>query len=260
MSSEFFLDEKWIKKLDRQIRDISDRVGLDRKTLDEVFDKSTLLSLGKLISDKVIEYLDFPISTGKEANIFRGVTPDKKFVAIKIYRTSNLTFKHISKYIEGDPRFICINKTRRGVIYEWAKKEFKNLERLKKAKVRAPTPIKKTNNILVMEYIGDSEKPAPLLKDVELKDPEKIFDELLTFISRMYRRAELVHADLSAYNVLMYKDKPYVIDVGQGVLLEHPSSLEFLKRDIHNTVRYFSKFGIKKDEEEIFERVIKKSD
>lgn len=202
--------------------------------------------------------MDFPVSTGKEANIFRGVTPDKKFVAIKIYRTSNLTFKHISKYIEGDPRFICTNKTRRGIIYEWAKKEFKNLERLKKAKVRAPAPIKKTNNILVMEYIGDSEKSAPLLKDVELKDPKKILDELLTFISRMYERAELVHADLSAYNVLMYKDKPYVIDVGQGVLLEHPSSLEFLKRDIHNVVQYFSKFGIKEDEKEIFERIIKK--
>jgi len=68
----------------------------------------------------------------------------------------------------------------------------------------------------------------------------------------------LVHADLSAYNVLMYKDKPYVIDVGQGVLLEHPSSLEFLKRDIHNVVQYFSKFGIKEDEKEIFERIIKK--
>jgi len=68
----------------------------------------------------------------------------------------------------------------------------------------------------------------------------------------------LVHADLSAYNVLMYKDKPYVIDVGQGVLLEHPSSLEFLKRDIHNTVQYFIKFGIKEDEKEIFERIIKK--
>ncbi|UCF13126.1 MAG: serine protein kinase RIO [Thermoplasmatales archaeon] len=258
MSSEFFLDEKWIKKLDRQIRVISDRIGLDRKTMDEVFDKSTLLSLGKLISDKVIEYLDFPISTGKEANIFRGVTSDKKFVAIKIYRTSNLTFKHISKYIEGDPRFICANKSRRAIIYEWAKKEFKNLKRLKNAKVRVPAPIKKINNILIMEYIGDSEKSAPLLKDVELKDPKKLFDELLTFISRMYKRAEMVHADLSAYNILMFKDKPYVIDVGQGVLLEHPLSFEFLKRDIHNVVQYFSKFGIKEDEKEIFESIIKK--
>ncbi len=260
MSSDFFLNEKWIKKLDRQTRELIDRVGTDRKTLDEVFDKPTLLRLGKLISDSIIDHLDFPISTGKEAIIFRAVTPNKEFVAIKIYRTSNLTFKHILKYIEGDPRFDCTNKNRREIIYEWAKKEFKNLERLKKAKVRAPTPIKKVNNILVMEYIGDSEQPAPLLKDVKLNDPKKSFDTLLNFISLMYNKAGMVHADLSAYNVLIYQDEPFIIDVGQGVLLEHPLSLEFLRRDIHNIIQYFSKFDIRSDEKEIFEDITKKSD
>jgi RIO kinase 1 len=250
------LDEKWIRKLDRQIESLVDRLGIDRKTLDEVFDKPTLLKLGKLISDKIIDTLDFPISTGKEANIFRGTTPDKEYVAVKIYRTSTMTFKHIFKYIEGDPRFNCSNKNRREIIYEWAKKEFKNLERLKRARVRAPIPIKKISNILVMEYIGDPEKPAPLLKDVEISNPQKLFDTLLRFISLMYNKARLVHADLSAYNVLIHKGKPYIIDVGQGVLREHPLSLEFLKRDIHNLVRYFNKLGVEGNEEEIFGRVV----
>ena len=255
MSSEYFLDDKWDKKLDRQIRQLIDRVGLDRKTLDEVFDKSTLLTLGKLISDRVIDYLDFPISTGKEANIFRGVTADKKFVAVKIYRTSNLTFKHISKYIQGDPRFHCSNKTRRGIIYEWAKKEYKNLERIRKVGVRVPRPIKKNKNIVLMEYIGDKNHPAPQLTDIRINNPKKIFDELLIFISCMYKNAELVHADLSAYNILMYKQKPYIIDVGQGVLLEHPQAIDFLKRDIHNITQFFGKLGIKKDEKEIFKQI-----
>jgi RIO kinase 1 len=258
MSSDFFLHEKWIKKLDRQTQEVINRVGVDRKTLDEVFDKSTLLLLGKLISDKVIDYLDFPISTGKEAIIFRGVTSKKGFVALKIYRTSTLTFKHISKYIEGDPRFQIANKSKREIIYEWTIKEFKNLERLKKAKVRAPRPIKRAKNVLVMEYIGDAEKPAPLLRDVEVNDPEKICDTILNYIALMYSKAEIVHADLSAFNVLIYKGKPYLIDLGQGVILEHPLSHEFLKRDIHNIVQYFGKFGIKKDEEKILEKIVKK--
>jgi len=260
MSSEFYLDEKYIKKLDRKTRDLIDRIGVDRKTLDKVFDKSTLICLGKLISDKVIEYIDFPISTGKEAVVFRGVAPEKKFVAIKIYRTSNITFKKIAKYIEGDPRFRCTNKNRREIIYEWAIKEFKNLERLKESKIRAPIPIKRIKNIVIMEYIGNSKKSAPLLIDVSLKNPKKIFDELIKFISSMYLKAKLVHADLSAYNILLHKNKPYIIDIGQGVLLEHPSSLEFLKRDIHNIVQYFSKFGIREDEEKILNNIIKKSD
>lgn len=109
-----------------------------------------------------------------------------------------------------------------------------------------------------MQYIGDLERPAPLLKDVVLNDPKKIFDTLLRFISLMYSKAGIVHADLSAYNILMYKDEPYIIDVGQGVLLEHPESIEFLKRDIYNIVHYFSRFDIKADEKEIFERITKK--
>jgi len=257
-SDDRFLDDKWMKKLDRQYKVLGDRIGVDRKTLDEVFDKSTLHNLEKLISDGLIDILDFPISTGKEGNVFRAVTPDKKFLAIKIYRTSNATFKHISNYIVGDPRFTAINKNRRDIIHAWARKEFKNLSILEEIGVRAPKPITMINNVLVMEYIGDARKPAPMLKDATLKNPEKIFDSLITSISKMYKKAELVHADLSSFNVLIYRNKPYLIDLGQGVLLEHPLAYEFLKRDIHNIVNYFKKYDIKTDEEEIYNNITKK--
>jgi RIO kinase 1 len=260
MSSEDFLADKWIKKLDRQTRDLIDRVGVDKKTLDQVFDKPTLLNIGKLISDKVIDYIDFPISTGKEAIVFRGVSPTKKFVAIKIYRTSITTFKKISKYLEGDPRFCYIKKNRREIIYEWAIKEFKNLERLKQSNIRAPIPIKRIKNIVVMEYIGNAKQAAPQLIDVELQNPTIVFDEILKFLSMMYQDAALVHADFSAYNILMYKNKPFIIDLGQGVLLEHPLALDFLKRDIHNIVQFFNKFKITTDEEKILNTIIKNSE
>jgi RIO kinase 1 len=256
MSSDELLTDKWLKKLDRQSQQILDRVVFNRKTFGEVFDKQTLLRLGKLISDKIIDHVDFPISTGKEANLFRATTPEREFVAIKIYRTSTMTFKHIASYIEGDPRFAYGYKNRRDIIEEWAKKEFKNLDLLHRSHVRGPAPLKRLHNILVMEYIGDEHKAAPMLKDVLLKNPQKIFDEIMMFITRMYK-VKLVHADLSAFNILMFQQKPYIIDVGQAVLLEHPSSLEFLKRDIHNIVHYFKKYGIKSDEREIFEKLMK---
>jgi RIO kinase 1 len=252
MSSDELLTDKWLKKLDRQSEQLADRIGLDRKTFGEVFDKSTLLLLGRLISNKNIEQMDFPLATGKEANVFRALTPEHEFVAVKIYRTSNLTFKHIQTYLDGDPRFKYGLKNRREIIDEWAKKEYKNLERLHHAKVRVPRPLKRIHNILIMEYIGDANQAAPMLKDVELSDPKKICTELLLFIRRMYK-VEVVHADLSPYNVLMYHEKPYVIDVGQAVLLEHPQAFDFLKRDIHNVVQHFKKYGIVKDEQQIFE-------
>ena len=259
MSSDDFLDKKRLKKLDREVESLISRIGIDRKTQDEVFDKSTLHTFEKLISDRVIDILDFPISTGKEGNVFRGTTPDKKFVAVKVYRVTTATFKHISKYILGDPRFKSIHKTRRDIILAWTKKEYKNLKRAYKAGVNVPKPIVSINNVLVMEYIGFSDIPAPLMKDVKLNNPKKIFDILIDFILKMYQKAEIVHGDISAFNVLIFKNKPYLIDFGQGVLIEHPNALEFLKRDIHNMVSYFKKFNILADENEIFENITKKS-
>jgi RIO kinase 1 len=257
MSSDELLNDKWLKKLDRQSQVILDRVVFNRKTFGEVFDKQTLLLLGKLISDKIIDQVDFPISTGKEANIFRGTTPEKEFVAIKIFRTATMTFKHIASYIEGDPRFAYGYKNRRTIIEEWARKEYRNLELLHRAKIRAPAPIKCVHNVLLMEYIGDATRSAPMLKDVLLRNPQKIYDEIIGFITRMYK-IKIVHADLSAFNILMFRQKPYIIDIGQGVLLDHPSSSEFLKRDIHNIVHYFKKYDIEGNEREIFENIVKR--
>lgn len=258
MSSDSFLDDKSLKKLDRELQSLISRVGNDRKTEDEVFDKSTLHIIEKLISDHIIDIIDFPISTGKEGNVFRALTPGKKHLAIKIYRTNTSTFKHISHYIIGDPRFKSIRNTRRDIVFAWTKKEFKNLERARHSGVRSPKPVYFNKNVLVMEYIGDYKHPAPMLKDVLLKDPEKVFLEIVDFISNMYKKAEMVHADISAFNVLIYRNKPYLIDFGQGVLLEHPNSQEFLKRDVHNIVSYFKKLNIRADENKIYNNIIKK--
>jgi len=258
MSSDDFLDKKRLKKLDLKLQSVISRTGIDKRTADEVFDKYTLSTIEKLISNRIIDIIDFPISTGKEGNVFRAVTPDKKNVVIKIYRTSTSTFKHISQYILGDPRFKSIHKTRKDIIFAWTQKEFKNLERLKKIGVKAPNPIIFKNNVLVMEYIGDEIQPAPLLKDVEIKNPEKTFKTLISYISKMYTKANLVHGDISAFNILYFKNECYIIDLGQGVLSEHPNSLEFLKRDIKNVVSYFNKYNIRADAEDIYKKILDK--
>ena len=214
MSSDDFLNDKWFKKLDNQTQHVINRIGVNRKTLDEVFDLSTLNRLGTLISHHKIDQVDFPISTGKEANIFRAITPKQKLVALKIYRTSNITFKHITKYIEGDPRFRLTTRSRQTIIHEWTKKEYKNLQRLHQAHIRVPKPLHRLGNILVMQYIGNKDTAAPLLKNVLPKKPEQVCTEILSFIKNIYSKPGLVHGDLSPYNILFYRQKPYMIDVG----------------------------------------------
>lgn len=250
------MEEKFIERIDRELQELRDRIGVDRKTLNEVFDKPTLLAFGKLISDDIIEYVDFPISTGKEANVFRAVTPEGKLVAIKVYRIATSNFKRMIYYIRGDPRFAPIGRSRREVIYQWVRKEMKNLERLARAGVLAPKPIKSLQNILVMQYIGNKGAPAPLIKDVDLEDPEKTCEQILEYIKRMFVKAKLVHSDLSEYNILYYRKRPYLIDLAQGVVLDHPMAMDFLRRDVANVVRFFRKYGVQRNEKEIFDEIV----
>lgn len=249
-------DEKWLKKIDRQTTKLFDRQGLDRKTQEKVFDPSTLLVLAKLISDDVFETVDFPISAGKEAFVFRAVTSEKKFVAIKIYRTSALVFKQLGNYIFGDPRFENINKNRRNLVFEWAKKEYKNLLRIQKTQVKAPKPFACIKNVVVMQYIGSKQKPAPMLKDIPLENPQELAEQLFSYIKMMYEQAHLVHADFSAYNILLFRKKPYVIDFGQAVLLSHPQASIFLQRDIHNCVQFFKKYDLDFDEHKLYQSMV----
>ena len=66
---------------------------------------------------------------------------------------------------------------------------------------------------------------------------------------------ELIHGDLSAFNILNYKEKPVLIDFSQSTITKTPNSEELLKRDIHNVVTFFRKHGVKADEEEVLEQI-----
>jgi RIO kinase 1 len=232
------------------------RTGDERKTLDEVFDRDTILGIYKLMTDGVVDTIEYPVSTGKEGNVFAAKDPDGKLVALKVYRTSNATFNRISRYIEGDKRFRGIAGSKRKIIMAWASKEFRNLQRLKDAGVNVPTPIRFHRNMVVMKYIGTKNGPAPTLRNVALDDPQAVYETVIESMRLAYQEAELVHADLSEYNILYYRKKPVIIDVGQAVLTEHVNAKEFLRRDIENVNRYFRSLEADiMDKEKVFQTV-----
>jgi len=217
----------------------------DRQVIESVFDTKTLLILYNLFNKKILDEVNGVISTGKEANVYWGVQPDGTDVAIKIYRISTFNFKRIIVYLEGDPRFSRIPRARSGLIAAWASKEFKNLLRAETAGVRVPHPIHVQRNILVMEFIGEEGLPAPTMQQQEPENPEPTRTTILQAISTLYHDANLVHADLSEYNIMLWKE-PVIIDVSQAVVLDHPHSEMFFERDIRNILAYFDDFDIPK--------------
>ena len=236
------IDERRMRGLEAQVDALrtKEKDSETRKTYDEVFDHAALLTIAQLITDGVLSTLDYPVSTGKEANVFHATGPDRRAKAVKIYRIATATFRNIAVYIEGDPRFKKVKRATRPTLLAWAQKEYKNLVRMGDAGVRVPNPERVLDNVLVMEYIGDETQPAPSLREVALEDPYAVFNDVVANM-RGIRESELVHADLSEYNLLWWAGQVVVIDVGQAVTLDHPRAAEWFKRDVANVARFFKR-------------------
>jgi RIO kinase 1 len=231
-----------VEKRDRMlIKDFSS----ERAVMEEVFDRYTLMTIYYLLNSRVIDEIYGVVKAGKESRIYWGRGPDGKELAIKIYLTTSAEFrKGMLPYIEGDPRFAHVRRDTRSLIHVWAQKEFKNLQRAYEVGVKVPRPIAVDNNVLIMEFIGKDGVSAPLMKEVFLKNPKRVYGQLLTHVRRLYRKARLVHADLSEYNIMIWNDNPVLFDVSQSVPLEHPMADQLLRRDLENLYRYFKKLNV----------------
>jgi RIO kinase 1 len=239
------------------------RDSSDRATVDKVLDRRTLKILEKLQGRQKLFNLEGSLSTGKEANVYvADACTDlcSKYiknvhmlreeagaarlvpVAIKIYKTSIMSFKDRERYIRSEKRFerFCTSNPRK-LIKLWAEKEVRNLKRLSKAGIPAPEPIYLKNNILVMSLIGTRESVAPRIRDAHIEDYEGCYLQCVSIIGNMYRVAGLIHADMSEYNLLYWDNTVHVIDVGQSVETGHDNAQRFLIMDITNINGFFAK-------------------
>ncbi len=224
----------------REDRMLKEQVKIEANVLD----KFAMQTIAELMSQGIIQSLDFPIRQGKESVVFRATPPEgypAEHLAVKIYNVENSDFKHMIEYIANDPRF-RIRKNRRKLVHEWVKKEYRNLLLCERMGVLVPHPHTFRNNILVMDFIGEEGGAAPTLKAHGPFDPEKDYKFLLREAEKMYENG-FVHADLSEYNVLCAPNgKLYIIDLAQGVVKGHPMFEPWHERDVQNINRYFKGF------------------
>ncbi|CAI5440131.1 unnamed protein product [Caenorhabditis angaria] len=231
---------------DRKRKRIKDRA--DRATVEQVLDPRTRLVLFRLLQKGTLLNIDGCISTGKEANVYhaQGATND---LAVKIYKTSILTFKDRERYVTGEFRYrhgYCKSNPRK-MVAVWAEKEMRNLARMHEIGLPVPKPHLLKGHVLVMDFIGKNGWPAPLLKNAELNEveAEPMYCGLVRDMRRLYRECRLVHADLSEFNMLVWEKQLYIIDVSQSVEQDHPHALEFLRMDCNNVNKYFRELGVR---------------
>lgn len=215
---------------------------IDTKKIESyVFDSQTHQSLFKLANNKVIDSIESPIASGKEAITFFGKLGDTPLVA-KIYKKETSKFKNMEKYIKGDFRFKNVKNDKRDIVEIWASKEYKNLTLSLVNGVVCPVPIAREKNILIMSFIGENEISYPKLKEITF-DYEIVYPQIIDNYAKMLYGAKLVHSDFSAYNILIDPNtqKITIIDVGQAVVLKHPKAKDFLKRDILNITDFLKR-------------------
>lgn len=225
-----------------------------RKLLDEFFDHSTLLTVSRLVTRGAFDAIDHPISTGKEGGVFRA-TRGSGFVAVKVYRIGNATYRRFPPYALAELRREGSVRSLQQVIPAWTRREHTILGRLKEAGVRVPTPLTHLRNVLVMEYIGDAEGAAPRLRDAIIEDLPGLYEDLVRQVRAMLLTAHLVHADLSPYNVLYFEDRTVLIDVAQSLPSDHPQAKALLERDIGHFAEFLTRRGLPVEADDFLQAV-----
>jgi RIO kinase 1 len=240
--------------------DKRDRVILkneeERSVFEEVFDRRTLMTLYDMANKGIYSELNGVVSSGKEARVYWGVDSAGGDVAVKIYLVASSDFKKRAQYVVGDPRFLSFRRDSRGVAELWARKEFTNLTQAFDAGLSVPKPGIYQGNVLTMQFIGEHGVPAPKLNETDVT--KKDYVAIVKQLQILFSKAELVHADLSEYNIFKFNGAPILFDFGSAVSIRHPMANEFLKRDLFNLNHFFERKGVSVvDADVLFKRITK---
>ena len=222
------IDGKLLEK-DRERR--SEKDGFSKnKTLDEVFDKSTAMTVSGMINSRIISYVNGAVGSGKESKTYWAVSPSGSDLALKIYLVATSNFKKRTPYLSGDRRFTAMRKGTRHMVEIWAQKEFANLSHCYESGIPCVKPIAVEKNVLVTEFVGKNGVRSALLVESEVDYTD--YESALSIIDGMYNRAKLVHADFSEYNIFKTGSGLVVFDLGSSIDARHPNAAGYLERDI----------------------------
>jgi RIO kinase 1 len=206
------------------------------------------------------------IKSGKEASVWlcraNPATTTEHLAALKVYHPrEQRNFKNTGRYTQGR---VITEAAQRGIARKgragrelemgmWIDHEWAALGWLHQHGVRVPRPIATGENAILMSWVGDPDNPAPPLRSIrpDPEDAQRLFDETLRQV-RLMLNVHVIHADLSAYNVLVHDGDPWIIDVPQSVdPREHRDARDILVRDVERITQAFARYGVRSQPDRI---------
>jgi len=193
------------------------------------------LALNALVKAGSLEALGPSVGIGKEADVYEGIAPESRKVAIKFHRLGRTSFRDTRRkrdYIADRRHISWLYQSRLA-----AENEYRALKIMYEAGVAVPEPFDQNRHAVVMEYLD-----AVQLSDVvELDEPMELLTDILDNVRKAYA-AGVIHTDLSEYNVMVNAEgRVWIIDWPQYTASNHPNSEERLARDVGNVAYYFQR-------------------
>ena len=227
-----------------------------------------------LITDEVdfVEHDLGRLKSGKEAEVFiverthldrlcllahkryrpRTVTHKGELEALGFQRgnsfMNDLAYRDGRKFAKSRDRRAAERMTNYGkklLTGRWTGHELDMMQEAWRAGVNVPYPVGPRGDGLLMQFLGDSERAAPRLAEARLGKSEisRAREQLVENLQLLVG-AGLVHADLSAYNLLWWEDELWFIDFPQAVdVTTNPHAFDYLHRDLTNVCGWFARYG-----------------
>lgn len=252
-------------------QDLVSQGGFNPTFTSSFFERDWILNyLGVFYDNHQITDVLKQVKGGKEATVYccaAHPATGRRLLAAKVYRPrmfrqlrNDALYRQGRKLYDGDGKemrewrdFHAVDrKTAFGMELRqtsWITHEYHALEMLSKAGVLVPTPVAFGNNTILMDYMGDAHIPAPALTAVRLGKAEArlLFELLLDNIEKMLS-LNVVHGDLSAFNVLYWEGEVRLIDFPQAIdpRLNREASAIF-RRDVERICQHFARYGLGAD-------------
>jgi RIO kinase 1 len=213
------------------------------------------------------------LKTGKEAEVFvveRRLDGRSNLLAAQRYRDlKQRAFRNDAAYRadrnlgpKAHREQRAIDKgTRQGLALHahlWAAHEFDTLSKLWSAGVAVPYPVQRLGTEVVLEFIGDEDEGAMRLVQARVTPAERdaLLEQAVALLRNM-TAVGVVHGDLSPYNLLVWRDRLFAIDLPQAVHPNrNPNGLDFLHRDVTNVLGWFARKGAQVDAEALFAELL----
>jgi RIO kinase 1 len=221
--------------------------------------ETVLTAADTFIGDGLITEVIRIIRTGKEASVHlcraNRSTTGEDLLAMKLYHPlDRRDFRDESLYRDGEwikerrVRVALEKRTKYGRDVQseiWVGREWETLVTLAEAGVAVPRPVARSEDAILMTYVGDEQDAAPQLRSVRpsVAEAEDLLAQTTKAIELMLYR-NVIHGALSAYNLLVWDGRVTVIDLPQAVdPRKNRHARGLLERDIARVCDHLARFG-----------------